>query len=98
MAGAVELLTLPLLESFSLTLPSSALRSRNPVQSSDNDSLWVLEGSVKNSVDNDGVLGVRWNGDMGRRKLLLEAPGLARPACSFCSSVQFNKEAMTCRT
>jgi len=53
--------------------------------------------SVKNSVDNEGVLGVRWNGDMGKRKLLFDAPGLARPACSFCSSVQLSSAAINCR-
>jgi len=52
---------------------------------------------VKNSVDNVGVLGVRWNGDMGRRKLPLVPPGLASPACSFCSSVQLSSAAINCR-
>lgn len=53
--------------------------------------------SGKNSEDSEGVLGVRWNGDIGIRKLLLEAPGLASPACSFCSSVQFKSAAMSWR-
>jgi hypothetical protein len=91
---ATELLTLPLLLSFAE--PSSALLSKKPVHRSANDSL-LPEGSVKNSDDNVGVLGVRWNGDIGRRRLLLAAPGLARPACSFCSSVQFRREAMIWR-
>jgi hypothetical protein len=51
-----ELLTLPLL--LPAAEPSSALRSRNPVHSSARDSL-LAGDSVKNSVDNDGVLGVR---------------------------------------
>ena len=76
--------------------PSSALRSRNPVHSSANDSLFAGD-SAKNSVDRDGVLGVRWKGDMGKRKLLFDAPGLARPACSFCSSVQLRRAAINCR-
>ena len=89
-----ELLTLPLL--LPAVEPSSALLSRNPVHSSANDSLFAGD-SVKNSVDNEGVLGVRWNGDMGKRKLLFDAPGLARPACSFCSSVQLRSAAINCR-
>jgi hypothetical protein len=89
-----ELLTLPLL--LPALEPSSALLSRNPVHRSASDSLFDSD-SVKNSVDNEGVLGVRWNGDTGKRKLLFEAPGLARPACSFCSSVQLRSAAISCR-
>jgi hypothetical protein len=73
--------------------PSSALLSRKPVQRSASDSL-LGGGSVKNSEDKEGVLGVRWKGDTGRRRLIFEAPGLARPACSFCSSVQFSRAAI----
>lgn len=70
--------------------PSSALRSRNPAQRSARDSLPddVDGASEKNSVLSEGVLGVRWKGEAGRRSVLCEAPGRARPACSFCSSVQ----------
>jgi hypothetical protein len=70
--------------------PSSALRSRKPAHRSANDSFAeVGVGSEKNSVFRDGVLGVLWNGDAGKRRLPAEAPGRARPACSRCSSVQF---------
>lgn len=84
--------TLPFLESVpkvSMGLPSSTLRSRKPAQRSARDS-FPDEGafSEKNSVLRDGVLGVRWKGETGRRSVLFEAPGRARPACSFCSSVQ----------
>lgn len=83
--------TLPFLESepiISDVLPSSALRSRNPAQRSARDSLPDVGGaSEKKSVLKDGVLGVRWKGEAGRRKVLCDAPGRARPACSFCSSV-----------
>lgn len=93
--------TLPFLESgpmISDVLPSSALRSRKPAHRSARDSLPdVDEVSEKNSVLKEGVLGVRWNGDAGRRSELWEAPGRARPACSFCSSVQARYPAMTCR-
>ena len=89
-----ELLTLPLL--LPEVEPSSALRSRNPVQRSANDSL-LAGGSVKNSVDNDGVLGVRWNGDTGNLRVLPDVPGRARPACSFCSSVQLSSAAINWR-
>jgi hypothetical protein len=51
-----ELLTLPL--RLPVVEPSSALRSRNPVHSSASDSLFAAD-SAKNSVDNEGVLGVR---------------------------------------
>jgi hypothetical protein len=78
-------------------LPSSACRSRNPVHSSARDSLFADDVSGKNSLESEGVLGVRWNGDMGIRRLWFEAPGLARPACSFCSSVQFRIAAMSWR-
>ena len=33
----------------------------------------------------DGVDGVLRKGDIGMRRLVLEVPGRARPACSFCS-------------
>jgi hypothetical protein len=92
--GGAELLTLPLL--LPAVEPSSALRSRNPVHRSASDSL-VAGGSLKNSVDSEGVLGVRWNGDMGKRRLLLDVPGRARPACSFCSSVQLRSAAINWR-
>lgn len=84
---------LPFLESgpiISDVLPSSALRSRNPAHRSARDSFPDVDGgaSEKNSVLRDGVLGVRWKGEAGRRSVLCDAPGRARPACSFCSSVQ----------
>jgi hypothetical protein len=69
--------------------PSLASRSRKSDHNSANDSL-LLEllamsmGSLKPLLS-DGVDGVRRKGDMGRRRLLLEAPGRARPACSRCS-------------
>lgn len=80
-------------------LPSSALRSRKLAHRSDRDSLLadVGVGSEKKSVFKEGVLGVLWNGECGRRRVLLEAPGLANPACSRCSSVQFKSPAMTCK-
>ena len=91
---------------------SATLRSRKPAQRSARDSrLWeaevgvTAESVVKNSVLRDGVLGVRWKGDMGSRRLLLppppwweaEAPGRASPACSRCSSVHPSRPAMICR-
>jgi hypothetical protein len=90
--------TLPFLDPSS-GFPSSALRSRKLAQRSAKDSLLpdVGAGSEKNSVFRDGVLGVRWKGECGRRRLLLEAPGLAKPACSRCSSVQLRRPAITCR-
>ena len=88
--GAV-LLTLPL--RLPVVEPSSALLSRKPVHRSASDSLFAGD-SVKNSLDREGVLGVRWNGDMGKRKLLFDAPALCSPACSFCSSVQFRRAAI----
>jgi hypothetical protein len=51
-----EPLTLPLV--LPAIEPSSTLRSRNPVQRSASDSLDDGD-SLKNSVDNEGVLGVR---------------------------------------
>ncbi len=77
---------------------SSTLFSRKPAQRSASDSLAdVGVSSEKYSALRDGVLGVRWNGDDGRRRLLVEVPGLASPACSRCSSVQFSRPAMICR-
>jgi hypothetical protein len=38
----------------------------------------------------DGVDGVRRKGDMGMRRLLFEAPGRARPACSRCSILRIS--------
>src|SRR3569833_305139 len=78
---------------------SSTLRSRKLAHRSPSDSLPdVGVGSEKNSVLSDGVLGVRWKGDVGSRRLLLaDVPGRARPACSRCSSVQFSTPAMICR-
>ena len=69
--------------------PSFASRSRKSDQSSANDSL-LLEllamsiGSLM-LLFSEGVDGVRRNGDMGMRRLLFDAPGRARPACSRCS-------------
>lgn len=97
MAGGALLDMLPVLDAG--ILPSSACLSRNPVHNSASDSLFslLLEVSGKNSLDSDGVLGVRWNGDIGNLMLLFDAPGLARPACSFCSSVQPKSAAIICR-
>lgn len=69
--------------------PSSTLLSRKPAHKSASDSFPdVGVFSEKNSVLKDGVLGVLWKGDDGSRSVLFDAPGLASPACSFCSSVQ----------
>lgn len=78
--------------------PSRASRSRKSDQSSARLSLLELDPLCSNcdsaAADSDGVLGVRRNGDIGIRKLVgagaadIEAPGLARPACSFCSVPQ----------
>jgi hypothetical protein len=80
-------------------LASSTLRSRKPAHRSARDSplpeLGV--GSEKNSVFSAGELGVRWNGDIGKRRVLLAPPGRASPAVSRCSSVQSSRPAMTCR-
>lgn len=78
---------------------SSTLRSRNPAHRSARDSLLadVGVGSAKNSAVRDGVLGVLWNGELGRRSELLDVPGRAKPACSLCSSVQFKRPAMIWR-
>jgi hypothetical protein len=65
-------------------------------------------GSAKNSLLSAGELGVRWNGEAGRRSVfppLLRGvwwvaplpPGRARPAFSRCSSFQFRRPAMTWR-
>ena len=83
------LLALPFRLSDGSVAPSCALRSRKPAHSSARDSLSLFEDvSLNTSVFRDGELGVRWNGDVGKRKLLLDAPGRERPACSLCSSVQ----------
>ncbi len=59
--------------------------SRKFDHSSARDSFRLVR-SVNNSVEVDGVLGVRWNGDKGARRVLLpEVPGRASPACSRCS-------------
>jgi hypothetical protein len=71
--------------------PSFASLSKKSCHSSANDSL-LLEllaisiGSAAAAL-NEGVDGVRLNGDNGmRRPVELDAaPGRARPACSFCS-------------
>jgi hypothetical protein len=77
---------------------SSTLRSKKPAHRSARDSLpEVGTGSEKKSVFRDGVLGVLWKGEVGRRSVLLEVPGRARPACSRCSSVQFKSPAIICR-
>jgi hypothetical protein len=88
---------LPLLDAG--LLPSSACRSKKSAHNSASDSLFslLLAVSGKNSEDKDGVLGVRWNGERGSRKLLLDAPGRARPACSFCSSDQLRSAAIIWR-
>ena len=65
--------------------PSCASCSRKLDHKSASDSFRPLL-SGKKSVDRDGVLGVRCHGDNGTLRLGLDAPGLARPACSRCSS------------
>ncbi len=70
--------------------PSCASCSKKFDHNSASDSLlalWLLLLSGKRSVVSAGVLGVRWKGDMGVRRLGFEAPGLARPACSRCADV-----------
>lgn len=94
------LLTLALLlppAALPAALPSSACLSKNPVHSSAKLSLGVPCRSGKNSALRLGVLGVRWKGLCGRRSEEPAVPGRARPACSFCSSVQERREAMTWR-
>jgi hypothetical protein len=77
---------------------SSTLRSRKCAQRSARDSFAdVGVDSVKNSVLSEGVLGVLWKGEIGSRRELLEAPGLARPAFSRSSSDQLSRPAMICK-
>ena len=64
---------------------SCASCSRKLDHKSASDSFLLLL-SRKRSVDRDGVLGVRCQGDSGTLRLRFDAPGLARPACSRCSS------------
>ena len=45
-----------------------------------------LGSEVRNSVESEGVLGVRCQGDIGVRRLGFDAPGRASPACSRCST------------
>ena len=65
--------------------PSCASCSRKLDHKSASDSFLLLF-SGKRSVDREGVLGVRCQGDSGTLRLGFDAPGLARPACSRCSS------------
>lgn len=65
--------------------PSCASCSRKLDHKSASDSFLLLL-SRKRSVDRDGVLGVRCQGDSGTLRLRFDVPGLARPACSRCSS------------
>ena len=65
--------------------PSWASCSRKLDHRSASDSFLLLL-SGKKSVERDGVLGVRCHGDNGILRLGLDAPGLARPACSRWSS------------
>ncbi len=65
--------------------PSCASCSRKFDHNSASDSLLLLLLSGKRSVVSVGVLGVRWKGETGARRLGFEAPGLASPACSRCS-------------
>ena len=65
--------------------PSCASCSRKLDHKSASDSFLLLL-SGKRSVDIDGVLGVRCQGESGTLRLRFDAPGLARPACSRCSS------------
>lgn len=94
LVGLVILGTLGLLMPWPATLaallldpPSKASRSRNSDQSSASDSLLPLVLSGIKSDDNEGVLGVRRNGDSGTLRAELEAPGRASPACSLCAVV-----------
>ena len=66
-------------------LPPCASDSKNSDHKPPNDSPRPLFSDAKNSVDNDGVLGVRCQGDIGVRRLGLETPGLAKPADSLWS-------------
>lgn len=68
-----------------LLLPSRASCSKKSDQSSAKDS-FLLALSGKKSLDNEGVLGVRCHGETGIFREGLDAPGLARPACSRCSA------------
>jgi hypothetical protein len=85
-------------------LPSAASLSRKSDQSSARPSLLArCSMSDEEESFSVGVLGVFRNGEMGTRSD--EAmddddppPGLARPACSFCSSSQANRAAMSCST
>lgn len=73
-----------LVPDFGDLIPSWASCSRKSDQSSASDSFFVPP-SGKKSVDNAGVLGVLCHGEIGTLRLGLDAPGLARPACSRCS-------------
>ena len=68
-----------------LLLPSRASCSKKSDQSSANDS-FRLPLSGKKSLESEGVLGVRCHGETGTLRDGLDAPGLARPACSRCST------------
>lgn len=72
-----------------LPLRDSDSRSRKSDHSSANDSLLLelLAMSMGSLIPllRDGVDGVLRKGDIGMRRLVLEVPGRARPACSFCS-------------
>ena len=82
--GLLELDTLVDLEPL---VVSDASLCKNSENCAAKESVLPLPSLVMNSVDSDGVLGVRCQGDMGVRRFGLDAPGRARPACSRCSVV-----------
>jgi hypothetical protein len=68
--------------------PSCASRSRKSLHNSAKDSL-LVGVALSSCVLKLGVLGVRLNGLDGIRSDEIDvgpAPGLAKPACSFCSA------------
>ena len=84
-----------------LDCPCCASCSKKFCQRSDSVSFVAGLESVKYSACKAGVLGVRWKGDEGILRdpeLKAEVPGRASPACSRCSSFQFRRAAISCRT
>ena len=74
---------LGLLEFSGLLIPSLASLSKKSLHNSARLSLLVV---LSNCVLRDGVLGVLRKGEAGTLNAILDAPGRANPACSFCSS------------
>jgi len=75
--------------------PSDASLSRKSDHRPANDSFRPLPSKV--SAISDGVLGVRCHGDIGVLRFGFDAPGLASPACSRCSSDQPKRAAIMVR-